>query len=40
MQLDWHNEASRPILDINNVLAGTADEQAKGSDYPAAAASA
>ena len=28
-QLDWHNEASRLILDINDALAGTADEKAR-----------
>lgn len=29
-QLDWHNEASRLILDINDALAGTANEKARG----------
>ena len=28
-QLDWHNEASRLILDINDALAGTADQKAR-----------
>jgi metallo-beta-lactamase family protein len=28
-QLDWHNDASRLILDINDALAGTADEKAR-----------
>jgi metallo-beta-lactamase family protein len=28
-QLDWHNEASRLILDINDALAGIADEKAR-----------
>jgi metallo-beta-lactamase family protein len=28
--LDWHNEVSRLILDINDALAGAADEKARG----------
>ena len=28
-QLDWHNEASRLMLDINDALAGTTDEKAR-----------
>ena len=28
-QLDWHNEASRLVLDINDALAGAPDNKAR-----------
>jgi metallo-beta-lactamase family protein len=29
-QLDWHNDASRLILDINDALTAATDEKARG----------